>query len=84
MSKGVICDWSEVLGIGGSNNLEKRLSAFIGCAKGSRKKGHSAGRRYHFLNLNGTFPISNLWFQWIVTPNKERAYQAARKNFQNF
>ncbi|UVK96120.1 GIY-YIG nuclease family protein [Pseudomonas atacamensis] len=63
-----------VLTIGESDNLRRRLSAFMRCASNAGKAGHMAGWRFSYFSFEKVFPLETLWVSWIPTANKAAAY----------
>ena len=63
-----------ILDIGESDSLQARLSAFVGCARGTRQAGHSAGWRFLDNKFAEHFPLESLWVSWRTAHNKEEAH----------
>ena len=63
-----------VLTIGESDNLRRRLRAFMRCASNSGKAGHMAGWRFNYFSFEKVFPLETLWISWFPTTNKAAAY----------
>lgn len=67
-------DEQGILTIGESDNLRRRLSAFIRCARIEGAAGHMAGWRFNFAKFEKQFPLDTLWVSWFPTADKAAAY----------
>ncbi|MDQ0653492.1 hypothetical protein [Pseudomonas cedrina] len=67
-------DDNGVLTIGESDNLRRRLAAFVRCAKNPGAAGHMAGWRFNYAAFEKVFPLETLWVSWHPTIDKATAY----------
>ena len=67
-------DDNGVLTIGESDNLRRRLAAFVRCAKKPGAAGHMAGWRFNYAAFEKVFPLETLWVSWHPTVDKATAY----------
>ena len=63
-----------VLTIGESDNLRRRLAAFVRCARNPGASGHMAGWRFNYASFEKVFPLETLWVSWYPTIDKATAY----------
>ena len=75
ISRAVGVDSLGILDIGEAVNLRKRISSFLACAEGRRKKGHSAGRRYCAIGMTVNFLLDQLHFKMYKASSKKKAYE---------
>lgn len=74
INRAVGVDEHGILTIGESENLRRRLSAFVRCAKTPAAAGHMAGWRFNYASFEKVFPLESLWVSWYPTANKALAY----------
>ncbi|MBY8946366.1 hypothetical protein J1G35_10855 [Pseudomonas sp. SH10-3B] len=63
-----------ILTIGESENLRRRLAAFVRCARKPGVSGHMAGWRFNYASFETVFPLDTLWVSWYPTLDKAAAY----------
>jgi len=74
IQRAIGADEHGILTIGESENLRRRLAAFVRCAKNPGAAGHMAGWRFNYASFEQVFPLDSLWVSWYPTPDKATAY----------
>lgn len=84
LNRAVGRDVEGILGIGESDNLNRRLRDFLGCARGTKAAGHMAGYRYNLFGYSRVFPLESLWICWCGVGNKDEAYALEGKMLSEY
>ncbi len=74
IQRAVGSDEQGILTIGESDNLRRRLAAFVRCAKNPGAAGHMAGWRFNYASFEKVFPLDSLWVSWYPTADKATAH----------
>jgi hypothetical protein len=74
ITRAVGVDENGILTVGESDNLRRRLAAFVRCAGSKSATGHMAGWRFSFASFEKMFPLDTLWVSWCPTADKAAAY----------
>ncbi|WP_243294478.1 hypothetical protein [Geothrix mesophila] len=63
-----------ILDVGESNCLRTRLTAFVGCARKTRKSSHMAGWRFGYYDFASQWPLEGLWVTWLKASAEQSSY----------
>ncbi|MNP37680.1 hypothetical protein D3C76_1311410 [compost metagenome] len=74
IARAVGIDDNGILTVGESDNLKRRLAAFVRCAGSKGATGHMAGWRFNFASFEKMFPLDTLYVSWFPTVDKAAAY----------